>query len=129
MWRARGCAATSDSAPCVPGCCGSSASTKSPPVLTNPASPHSRRCSRSFDHPIPHVIPVRSKIVTLTTDRPTANAGQTFDIVPLSGSIGAELRGLDLRHLSDADVAAIRQEWLRYKVVFFPGANLNPEEH
>ena len=51
--------------------------------------------------------------MTLTADRPTAQASQTFEIVPLSGTIGAELRGLDLRNLTDADVAAIRQEWLR----------------
>ncbi len=67
--------------------------------------------------------------MTLTADRPAAQASQTFEVVPLSGTIGAELRGLDLRNLSDADVAAIRQEWLRYKVVFFPGADLDPQEH
>jgi alpha-ketoglutarate-dependent taurine dioxygenase len=52
-----------------------------------------------------------------------------FRVVPLSATIGAELHGLDLRNLSDDDVAAIRQAWLHYKVVFFPGANLNPQEH
>jgi alpha-ketoglutarate-dependent taurine dioxygenase len=68
--------------------------------------------------------------MTLTADRPTELlADQTFEIVPLSGAIGAELRGLDLRNLSDADVAAIRQAWLAYKVVFFPGADLDPAEH
>ena len=52
-----------------------------------------------------------------------------FAVRPLSGNIGAELLGLDLRNLSDDDVAAIREAWLHYKVVFFPGANLDPQEH
>ena len=52
-----------------------------------------------------------------------------LDVRLLSGSIGAEIRGLDLRNLDDATVAAIRQVWLERKVVFFPGANLDPESH
>lgn len=53
-----------------------------------------------------------------------------FEVVPLSGSIGAELRGLDLRRdLDDETVAAIRSVWLDRKVVFFPGQHLTPEEH
>ena len=53
-----------------------------------------------------------------------------FEVVPLSGTIGAELRGLDLRRdLDDDTVAAIRSVWLDRKVVFFPGQHLTPEEH
>jgi alpha-ketoglutarate-dependent taurine dioxygenase len=52
-----------------------------------------------------------------------------LDVTPLSAHIGAELRGLDLRSLSDAEVAAIRAAWLEYKVVFFPGQHLEPAEH
>lgn len=53
-----------------------------------------------------------------------------LDIRPLSGTIGAEIRGLDLHHPLDADtVAAVRRAWLRYKVVFFPDAHLEPAEH
>ncbi|MCK9924673.1 TauD/TfdA family dioxygenase [Frankia sp. AgPm24] len=69
----------------------------------------------------------------------TANTDQTpagsvapelpFDVVPLSGTIGAELRGLDLRTLDDTQIAAIRAAWLHYKVVFFPGQDLTPSEH
>jgi alpha-ketoglutarate-dependent taurine dioxygenase len=65
-------------------------------------------------------------------DAPAFNDNPTnlrFDVTPLSGTIGAEIRGLDLRHLSDDDVAAIRQAWLHYKVVFFPGQHLGPNEH
>ena len=52
-----------------------------------------------------------------------------LDVTPLSAHIGAEIRGLDLRSLSDAQVAAIRAAWLEYKVVFFPGQHLEPAEH
>jgi taurine dioxygenase len=52
-----------------------------------------------------------------------------LDVVPLSGTIGAEIRGLDLRDLDDATVAAVRQVWLDRKVVFFPGQDLDPDEH
>jgi len=53
-----------------------------------------------------------------------------LDVVPLSGRIGAEIRGLDLHHPFDADtLAAVRATWLRHRVVFFPDANLTPAEH
>jgi len=36
----------------------------------------------------------------------TATAETDLDVVPLSGTIGAEIRGLDLRRVDDATVAA-----------------------
>jgi alpha-ketoglutarate-dependent taurine dioxygenase len=63
--------------------------------------------------------------MTTITDRPLQLA-----ISPLSGTIGAEIRGVDLHGaLSDETVAAIRQTLLDYKVIFFPGAHLSPAEH
>jgi alpha-ketoglutarate-dependent taurine dioxygenase len=64
----------------------------------------------------------------VTVTEPAAPAVD-LDVVALSGSIGAEIRGLDLRDLDDATVAAIRRVWLDRKVVFFPGQNLDPAEH
>ncbi len=53
-----------------------------------------------------------------------------LDIAPLSGTIGAEIRNLDLHStLGPETVAAVRQALLDYKVIFFPGAHLSPEEH
>ncbi|OAA27745.1 taurine dioxygenase [Frankia sp. EI5c] len=52
-----------------------------------------------------------------------------FEVVPLSGNIGAEIRGLDVRTLDDEQVAAVRAAWLHHKVVFFPGQHLTPQEH
>ena len=46
---------------------------------------------------------------------------------PLSGSIGAELSGIDLsRDLPDETIATIRQAWLDHGVIFFRDQNLPP---
>ena len=52
-----------------------------------------------------------------------------LDVTPLSGTIGAVIRGLDLRDLDDTTVAAVRQVWLERRVVFFPGQDLDPDSH
>ena len=52
-----------------------------------------------------------------------------LDVTPLSGNIGAEIRGVDLRHLDADTVAEIRKVWLDRKVVFFPGQDLDQEAH
>jgi len=52
-----------------------------------------------------------------------------LDVTPLSGNIGAVIRGVDLRHVDDAIVAAVRRVWLDRKVVFFPGQHLDPDSH
>jgi len=64
--------------------------------------------------------------MTLTEPQPTTTA---LDVRPLSGTIGSEIRGLDLRHLDDEAVAEIRRIWLDRKVVFFPDQHLSPDEH
>ena len=49
---------------------------------------------------------------------------------PLSATIGAEIRGVDLtRPLSDTTVHELRERLLQYKVIFFPGQHLEPEQH
>jgi len=53
-----------------------------------------------------------------------------LDIAPLSGTIGAEVRNVDLHQpLDPAALTAVRQALLDYKVIFFPGQHLSPEEH
>lgn len=45
-----------------------------------------------------------------------------LDVIPLTGTLGAEVRGLDLRDaLDDATIAAIRSALLSYRVLFFRG--------
>jgi alpha-ketoglutarate-dependent taurine dioxygenase len=52
-----------------------------------------------------------------------------LDVTLLSHSIGAEVRGLDLRRLDDRTVADLRKLWLERRVLFFPGQHLDPTEH
>ena len=60
----------------------------------------------------------------MTTLAPEVTA---LDVRPLSGTIGAEIRGVDVREsLDPATVAELRALWLRYKVVFFPEQHLEP---
>ena len=47
-------------------------------------------------------------------------------IEPLAG-VGAEVRGVDLNHLPDDDLAAIKQAYADYGVVFFRDQALSPE--
>jgi taurine dioxygenase len=49
-------------------------------------------------------------------------------VIPIAGSLGAEIGGVDLAHLDDATVAAIRAAWLEHLVVFFRDQPLTPEE-
>src|ERR1700744_4706397 len=53
-----------------------------------------------------------------------------LEIDPLSGTIGAEIRDIDLHRTLDPEtLGAVRQALLDYKVIFFPGQHLSPEEH
>ena len=57
-------------------------------------------------------------------------AGVKLDVTPLSGNIGSEIRGVDLSKPLDATtIAEIRSIWLDRKVVFFPGQDLDPDQH
>jgi alpha-ketoglutarate-dependent taurine dioxygenase len=65
----------------------------------------------------------------MTTIAPERSRPETLDVRPLSGTIGAEVRGIDLRAPLDAEtVAAVRDLWLRHKVVFFPEQHLEPHQ-
>ena len=65
----------------------------------------------------------------MTTTVPSATDVE-LDLVPLSGTIGAEVRGLRLAEpLDGPTLAAVRQALLDYKVVFFPAQHLDPAQH
>ena len=52
-----------------------------------------------------------------------------LDVRPLSGTIGAEIHGVDLsRELDEATVAAIRRVWLDHLVIFFRDQALPPAQ-
>lgn len=49
-----------------------------------------------------------------------------MEVKPIAGALGAEIHGVDLRSLSDEDVKAIRQAFLKYQVIFFRNQDLDP---
>jgi taurine dioxygenase len=51
-----------------------------------------------------------------------------FDVVPVSGHLGAELRGVDLRTLDDATAAAVEAAVIEHQVVFVRDADLTDDE-
>lgn len=53
----------------------------------------------------------------------------TFEATPLSGSLGAEIRGIDLAQAGPADADAILKLIAEHLVLFFPGQHLTPDEH
>jgi taurine dioxygenase len=53
-----------------------------------------------------------------------------LQVTPLSATIGAEIRGVDLKQPLAADVVAgLRAALLQHKVIFFPAQHLAPAEH
>jgi len=53
----------------------------------------------------------------------------TPEFVPLQPFIGAEVKGVDLRHpVSNDTAAALRQGWLKYKVLMFRNQDLTREQ-
>ncbi len=50
-------------------------------------------------------------------------------VEPVTGSIGAEIGGVDLRELDDEIIAELEQAWLDHKVLFFRDQDLTHEQH
>jgi len=50
-----------------------------------------------------------------------------LDVAPLAGAIGAVITGIDLAHLDDATVDAVRAIWLEHLVVFFRDQELDAD--
>ena len=51
-----------------------------------------------------------------------------IDASPLSGSLGAEIRGIDLANLDDADFSAVHAAFLEFHVLVFRDQKLTPDE-
>ncbi len=52
----------------------------------------------------------------------------TLDVQPVSGALGAEVRGVDLRSLDDGTVAALRAAFNEHQVLFFHDQQLSVED-
>jgi taurine dioxygenase len=58
------------------------------------------------------------------------NNNNRFQVRPMSGALGAEVRGVPLAKLTKADYEAVRELFLEHLVLFFPdAAGLSPEAH
>jgi taurine dioxygenase len=53
---------------------------------------------------------------------------RTIEVRPLSGAIGAEIRGADLSRLNQETFAEIHRAWLEHLVAFFPDQRLTPDQ-
>lgn len=62
------------------------------------------------------------------SNRASAEASIALHVVPLTPTVGAEVRGVDLRDLDDATFAAIRAALLDHQVLFFRDQQLTDEQ-
>jgi taurine dioxygenase len=61
--------------------------------------------------------------------RPMNGIGHHLTVKPLSGAIGAEIFGIDLRSpVADETIARIRKIWLEHSVIFFRDQDLPPKD-
>ena len=53
----------------------------------------------------------------------------SFEIVPIAGALGAEIRGIDVARLDEDGMADVRAALLRYGVICFRDQDLSPEDY
>jgi taurine dioxygenase len=59
---------------------------------------------------------------------PTASTKSTIAVLPSGKPLGAEIQGIDLRALTDADFAAIQRAWNDHSVLVFRGQQLTDDD-
>ena len=59
----------------------------------------------------------------------TAPLARSLDVTRLSGSLGAEIRGIALNQAGPSDAEQILSLLMEHQVLFFPGQHLSPDEH
>ena len=59
----------------------------------------------------------------------TTTAPVQLQVDPIAGALGAEVRGVDLGSLTDAEFAAVHDTLLEHLVLFFPEQHLTADEH
>ncbi len=113
-----------------------SASSVSPSINTNgPSNPNLTRSSLQSP-PDRTVVATRRRVSgeghpSLSLAPPLRNGTTvtTFDVTPMSRALGAEVRGVDLNTVSDADIEQIRALLLEHLVLFFPGQAITLDAH
>lgn len=53
---------------------------------------------------------------------------QAIEVKPISGALGAEISGVDLREVDDLAFSEIYRAWLEHLVIFFRDQHLSPEQ-
>lgn len=51
-----------------------------------------------------------------------------FEVVPIDGPLGAEIRGLDLRQLNEATFKRLHEIWLHHLLLLFRGQTITPAD-
>lgn len=51
-----------------------------------------------------------------------------IEVMPTGAALGAEIRGIDLRHVDAGQFEAIHRAWLDHSVLLFRGQSLSPDE-
>ena len=65
--------------------------------------------------------------MSAATSTSSTHASAQLDVEPLAGAIGAVVAGIDLAHLDDATVDAVRAIWLEHLVVYFRDQELDAD--
>jgi taurine dioxygenase len=55
-------------------------------------------------------------------------AASTVEVIPTNAALGAEVRGVDLRHLDETAFKLLMQAWHQYSVVLLRGQSLSDQE-
>ena len=76
-----------------------------------------------------HRYPSEVSVSTTTVRNPQGQTAQSrIQIVPSGARLAAEIRGIDIRQVGDADFAAIHRAWLDNLVLLFRGQSLTDED-
>ena len=66
----------------------------------------------------------------MRVDAVTAGTYDRIQVEPVTGSIGAEISGVDLRDIDDDLIAELHDAWMEHKVLFFRDqGGLTHEQH
>jgi taurine dioxygenase len=65
----------------------------------------------------------------MRVDATTVGDYERIRVEPLTGTIGAEIGGVDLREVDDEALAELQRAWLDHKVLFFRDQDLTPAQH
>ncbi|HWF38333.1 MAG TPA: TauD/TfdA family dioxygenase [Candidatus Acidoferrales bacterium] len=60
----------------------------------------------------------------MATESLRASSASAVEVIPSGKALGAEIRGVDLRKITDVDFAAIHQAWLDHLALLFRGQQL-----